>query len=284
MKKSLKIMLGLASVSPLVAAPLFALSCEQGPKGEKGDRGPAGPQGQPGAKGEKGDKGDKGETGDRGPAGERGPEGPAGKPGKDGAGANGPAVSLERTVLIDKAIDTDLRQKIADGNTNAAIDFSSPIKKDDVVTLKFEISNYWTSKTVRPTNRRSKFIIKYVGQLDTDSLFGEDGNAKDTGVQGILFTNVLENGDASGPDNLFSARIKYTLKANSIQFTEIKGAFATDSFSKLGTYNTKMNTGNFEGKLTITKISVVDTTPNKAAEMAKPVNEEAAHASNESTR
>ncbi|TPI02793.1 collagen-like protein [Mycoplasma struthionis] len=281
MKKSLKIMLGLVSVSPLVAAPLFALSCEQGPKGEKGDRGPAGPQGQPGAKGEKGDtgaQGPKGETGDRGPAGERGPEGPAGKPGKDGAGANGPAVSLERTVLIDKAIDTDLRQKIADGNTNAAIDFSSPIKKGDVVTLKFEISNYWTSKTVKPANRRSQFVIKYVGQLDTDSLFGEDGNPKEAGIQGTLFTNVLENGDASGPDNLFSARIKYTLKANSIQFTEIKGAFATDSFSKLGTYNTKMNTGNFEGKLTITKISVVDTTP-KAAEPAPAAEETVAHPS-----
>ncbi|WP_222400899.1 variable surface lipoprotein [Mycoplasma struthionis] len=103
MKKSLKIMLGLASVSPLVAAPLFALSCEQGPKGEKGDRGPAGPQGQPGAKGEKGDtgaQGPKGETGDRGPAGERGPQG---EPGKPGVATNAEtATSLERTVLFDR--------------------------------------------------------------------------------------------------------------------------------------------------------------------------------------
>ncbi|AZG68467.1 collagen-like triple helix repeat-containing protein [Mycoplasma struthionis] len=286
MKKSLKIMLGLASVSPLVAAPLFALSCEQGPKGEKGDRGPAGPQGQPGAKGEKGDKGETGATGPAGAVGPQGPRGEKGEPGKDASSVSGPATTLERTVLLNQDFgDTQeespkkaLKKALVD---RTAIPFTNgEIKKGDIVKLRLTLSNRWSGAT---------FTAFYLGELDTDGLFDDQGNAVEDGIDGQVYTLLVKNGlNGTAPKNNFQTRIAYKLKKSSIQFTVLAASFdeVSGGYSDTNTtsFNQKINSSGapFVGKITITKISTTDATP-KAAEPA-PAVEEAAHASNESTR
>ncbi|AZG68461.1 collagen-like triple helix repeat-containing protein [Mycoplasma struthionis] len=277
MKKSLKIMLGLASVSPLVVAPLFALSCEQGPKGEKGDRGPAGPQGQPGAKGEKGDKGETGATGPAGAVGSQGPRGEKGEPGKDGVGANGPATSLERTVLLDKKFNKDGDAKALQDKLLAEqeVNFDNgEIKKGDIVNLRLEMQNGWNGST---------FTSLYMGQLDTQPLFEtENGEANEEGIQGIIIPTIVKDGLGNNePNNVFIIKAKYTLKKNSIQFNELRVSFYRNNnkFEESANFGNKINTGqNFAGRITITKISTTEVTP-KAAEPVATAEETVAHPS-----
>ncbi|AZG68458.1 collagen-like triple helix repeat-containing protein [Mycoplasma struthionis] len=255
MKKSLKIMLGLVSVSPLVAAPLFALSCEQGPKGEKGDRGPAGPQGQPGAKGEKGDKGDKGETGDRGPAGERGPQG---EPGKPGVATNAEtATSLERTVLLNENIDGEIRTKLTNGST-APLNFATNLQKGDLLYMNINLMNYWTIK-----GKRTPFVINYSSQIDTTNLFQNDNTPNEQGISGIIIAKILMNSDdVAKPDDIFVARIKYTLKQNSIEFKEIRHGFNETNGTKSSDFNGIFNRGTFTGKISLSTIHTKNKTEN----------------------
>ncbi|AZG68454.1 collagen-like triple helix repeat-containing protein [Mycoplasma struthionis] len=282
MKKSLKIMLGLASVSPLVVAPLFALSCEQGPKGEKGDRGPAGPQGQPGAKGEKGDKGDKGETGDRGPAGERGPQG---EPGKPGVATNAESASkVNQTVLFssDFAKDTSTDNTTPAGElwtkltSNQEIVFSSPIEKSDIVKLNFFASNKW--------NGNDEFRIYYLNQLDTSDLFINGYNDSEGITNYILVEAVRGGGLPNAINQIFRAKIEYTLKRGSIKINSIKAAFdsnkhGTNAYNAAIDFKTgqDFNKGEaFKGKLILTKISTNLVTP-KAADSATTVEEDTTH-------
>ncbi|AZG68452.1 collagen-like triple helix repeat-containing protein [Mycoplasma struthionis] len=268
MKKSLKIMLGLASVSPLVAAPLFALSCEQGPKGEKGDRGPAGPQGQPGAKGEKGDtgaQGPKGETGDRGPAGERGPQG---EPGKPGVATNAEtATSLERTVLFDRDFEnttepTKKEEKalydilIHDGKDGATkIPFSEQIKKGDIVRIKFSFSNNLGS---------NKLYTDYVGEINTDNLFSTTPTwpLEDGGMRGQILTDFIKDGVTNNSTKtIYKIRIAYLLFNDGIQILQIKGGFNPkgNTFPAIDNFDTDISTGSsFKGHLQLSKISIKD--------------------------
>ncbi|TPI02678.1 collagen-like protein, partial [Mycoplasma struthionis] len=211
-------MLGLASVSPLVAAPLFALSCEQGPKGEKGDRGPAGPQGQPGAKGEKGDKGETGATGPAGAVGPQGPRGEKGEPGKDASAVSGPATTLERTVLLNQDFDNSAngpKKVLKDALVKKTeIPFTNgEIKKGDIVRIRIQLTNNWKGQP---------FTAFYLGELDTDGLFKENGDPVEKGIDGQIITDLAKNGVSNtAPKNIFKARIGYTLKAGSIKFTQL---------------------------------------------------------------
>ncbi|AZG68455.1 collagen-like triple helix repeat-containing protein [Mycoplasma struthionis] len=274
MKKSLKIMLGLASVSPLVAAPLFALSCEQGPKGEKGDRGPAGPQGQPGAKGEKGDtgaQGPKGETGDRGPAGERGPEGPAGKP---GVATNAEtATSLERTVLFDrdflKSNDPSKKEENAlynimthSGKVGATkIPFAQNITKNDILKIKLSFKNNLSNRT---------YYANYNGELETESLFANnpslleasgDGSASnEKGLRGQILLDFVKDGvNTNTPKEIFKVRVAYLLFTDGIQILQINGGFDATKFTVSDRFGTTINTGDaFTGRLQISKITLTN--------------------------
>ncbi|TPI02722.1 collagen-like triple helix repeat-containing protein [Mycoplasma struthionis] len=295
MKKSLKIMLGLASVSPLVAAPLFALSCEQGPKGEKGDRGPAGPQGQPGAKGEKGDKGDKGETGDRGPAGPQGERGPEGPAGKSGVAANAESASkVNQTVLFsndfkkdEAGVTTSTPENnlwvMLTSNPTKEINFNSSIEQGDIVKFDFFASNFW--------NRTDEFWITYAGELNSNSLFKKDYNDKQ-GITNYIIVDAVRGGATpNAVDQIFKAKIEYTLKRNSIKINSIKVALNTSKQGNQYKASAGFNTGgqdfnrgdSFKGHLSITKLSTNLVTP-KAAEPAPAVEEATAHTAEASSR
>ncbi|WP_222400901.1 collagen-like triple helix repeat-containing protein, partial [Mycoplasma struthionis] len=270
---------------------LFALSCEQGPKGEKGDRGPAGPQGQPGAKGEKGEKGDPGQPG---PAGVVGPQGPKGEKGEAGEAAK--ASALERTMLVDskfsdKGTDSEralFNVLINDGkNDNTKkIPFSEPIKKGDIVKMKFNFTNRWNG---------ANFFGKYNGELETEDLFSGDDSKLEVGahtedgkgLRGQIFVDFVRdsNGDrakgvdANVPKHIFKARVAYILFTDGIEILQIKAGFKNPSgqnFETADDFNTTdISIGSaFVGKLEISKISVTEkevTMPDLAKVLAPKV-------------
>ncbi|AZG68465.1 hypothetical protein [Mycoplasma struthionis] len=177
---------------------------------------------------------------------------------------------MEKTVLLNLAIkkdadevttstpENDLWTKIT---TPQEISLNNSIQKEDIVTLRLEMDNAWTINRVRKV-----FKLFYLGNLDTEGLYNNDEVNAD-GINGVVFGRVLVEGDATKPDEIFVARIKYTLKADKIIFNEIRGGFTTSGDGapkKAENFDTQFNVGKgLTGRLTLTSIHTTNKT-NKA--------------------